>query len=355
MKKSKSWLIVSIFTTVVICFASCAQQLFDNNDSDTKSTVSTPVFSISAGVYTSAQSVTITIDTDGATIVYTTDGSSPTASHGTIYDSAISVSETTTLKASAYKDGYTDSDVAKADYMIGTASSLSIKMISVSEGIFNNGTSYMAVSSFLIDKYEVTQAQYTSVMESNPVSSSSSYGYGCDYPVYNVSWDDAITFCNVLSKKEGYENVYTVNGTDVTADFTKNGYRLPTETEWEFAARGGNNSKGYLYSGSDTIGDVAWYEKNSGNSAHIIGTRKLNELGIYDMSGNVMEWCWDWFGLYPDEAQADYTGLSSGLYRVIRGGSWGTGIYSCRPSNRGYAGQPSLGGKDNGFRVARCP
>lgn len=226
-------------------------------------------------------------------------------------------------------------------------------MILVNGGMFNNGVADMTVSSFLLGSCEVTQELYTLVTGTNPVASSSIYGYGDDYPVYNVTWIDAVTFCNGLSVMQGYQQVYTISGTSVTADFTKNGYRLPTEAEWEFAARGGDSTHGYQYAGSDTLGDVAWYENNADNRAHTVGTKAANELGLYDMSGNVKEWCYDWYGGYPDTPRTDYTGVTLGEYRVIRGGSWRYSWY-CDLSTRDQR-DPIDNYDDNelGFRVAR--
>lgn len=172
-------------------------------------------------------------------------------------------------------------------------------------------THSVTVSSFYICKYEVTQALWKAVMGSNPSSFK-----GDNLPVETVSWDDCQTFIRKLNALTG-----------------KN-FRLPTEAEWEFAARGGNNSRGYKYAGSNNIGDVAWYDDNSGDKTHVVGTKSPNELGLYDMSGNVWEWCQDWKGSYSSASQTNPTGASSGSDRVLRGGGWhGDGEY-CRSSCR---------------------
>ena len=172
-------------------------------------------------------------------------------------------------------------------------------------------THRVSLSSFYIGKYEVTQALWKAVMGSNP-----SNWKGDNLPVENVSWNDCQTFLRKLNAMTG-----------------KN-FRLPTEAEWEFAARGGNRSRGYQYSGSNVLSDVAWYDDNSGSKTHNVGTKAPNELGIYDMSGNVWEWCQDWKGSYSSSAQTNPKGPSSGSYRVIRCGGWGSSARFCRVANR---------------------
>jgi len=204
---------------------------------------------------------------------------------------------------------------------------------------------------FYIGKYLVTQDLYETVMKTNP----SNFNGGADSepkrgevqgkrPVEMVNWYHVIAFCNRLSILEGLTPVYNIDGksnTDadvwlhtavptsnnaawnaVTADWTADGYRLPTSAQWEFAAKGGNAGKGYRYSGSNSINEVAWYSVNSDYGTHETGKKAPNELGIYDMSGNLWEWCWDRWGNYPGEPVTDYTGPVSGNNRVIRGGSW---------------------------------
>ena len=170
----------------------------------------------------------------------------------------------------------------------------------------------VALDSYYIGKTEVTQAQWKVVMGSNP-----SYFKGDYLPVENVSWEDCKTFIQELNRITGKK------------------FRFPTEAEWEFACRGGNKSKGYKYSGSNEIADVAWCEEGDDGSAHLVGTKAPNELGIYDMSGNVWEWCADWYGDYSSNLQTNPTGPTSGSDRVSRGGSWYGDASYCRLSNRG--------------------
>ena len=165
------------------------------------------------------------------------------------------------------------------------------------------------LNTFYIGKTEVTQALWQAVMGSNP-----SHFKGADLPVENVTWYDCQNFIQKLKSLTGQK------------------FRLPTEAEWEFACRGGNNSRGYKYSGSNYIDNVAWYDGYSG--AHPVGTKAPNELGIYDMSGNVWEWCSDWYADYTSYSQTDPTGPQSGSYRVSRGGSWDGSARGCRSSRR---------------------
>ena len=187
----------------------------------------------------------------------------------------------------------------------------------------------VTLSSFSICKYEVTQELWEAVMGSNP-----SYIKGAKRPVEQVSWEDCQTFISKLNQLTG-----------------KN-YRLPTEAEWEYAARGGNRSNGYKYAGGNNIDDVAWCYDNSSRQTHDVGTKRANELGLYDMSGSVEELCSDWYSSYSSGSQTNPKGPSSGSGRVIRGGGWRTSAKGCRVFVRcGYV--PTARRNDIGLRLAQ--
>ena len=221
---------------------------------------------------------------------------------------------------------------------IFTANSVSFKMVGVQGGTFQMGSTTgdsdekpvhsVTLSSYYIGQTEVTQALWKAVMGSNP-----SHFKGDNLPVENVSWDDCQTFITKLNQLTG------------------NSFRLPTEAEWEFAAKGGTKSKGYTYSGSNTLGNVAWYTENSSNKTHPVAQKQANELGIYDMTGNVWEWCQDWYGSYSSSAQTNPTGPSSGSGRVLRGGILIDDASSCRSATR-FCDGPSYISGAYGFRLA---
>ena len=217
-----------------------------------------------------------------------------------------------------------------------TVNGVTFKMIRVEGGPFQMGATSeqgsdagdsekpvhsVTLSEYMIGETEVTQELWEAVMGENP-----SYFKGTKNPVEYVSWDDCQEFIRKLNTMTGIK------------------FRLPTEAEWEFAARGGNKSQGYKYSGNNNINEVAWYGGNSDHNTHPVGTKKANELGIYDMSGNVFEWCADWYGDYGSSAQKDPKGPSQGSDRVLRGGSWLDGARSCRVSNRSDSAPDNFSG-----------
>lgn len=173
----------------------------------------------------------------------------------------------------------------------------------------------VTLSSFHMGKFEVTQELWEAVMGSNP-----SYFKGDNLPVEQVSWNNCQTFINKLNQLCAEQ----LNGMR---------FSLPTEAQWEYAARGGNKSSHYKYCGSDNIDDVAWYVENS-DETHVVGTKSPNELGLYDMSGSVWEWCQDWYGDYSSDPQTDPAGPSSGVVRVYCSGSWCSDAIYCRVSYR---------------------
>jgi formylglycine-generating enzyme required for sulfatase activity len=221
------------------------------------------------------------------------------------------------------------------------------KMILVEAGTFSMGNSdyndynnpahSVTVDSFYMSQYEITFELYDTFCEETGRSKSDDAGWDRGMrPVINVSWNDTIEFCNWLSIKEGLTPCYSGSGTAIVCDFSANGYRLPTEAEWEFAARGGNMSNGYIYSGSDDINVVGWYDENSGNKTHPVGQKRPNELGLYDMTGNTLEWCWGNYYAYTSSAEINPRGNSSGYGRALRGGHWYSADYTCAVFKRVY-------------------
>ena len=242
---------------------------------------------------------------------------------------------------------------------VNVQSATSIEMVSVQGGTFTMGSPegvgydeerpqhQVTLSNFSIGKYEITQAQWVAVMGSNP-----SYFKGVNLPVETVSWNDIVGTSGTSEVINGityYENgfIYKLN------KLTGKRYRLPTEAEWEYAARGGAKSEGYKYSGSNTIDDVAWYNGNTTPSgAKPVGTKDPNELDIYDMSGNVFEWCSDWYGetYYSESPQNNPLGPAGGSYRVLRGGDWYYVATFCRVAYRSI-NTPDSRSYSIGFRL----
>ncbi|MCQ2316611.1 MAG: SUMF1/EgtB/PvdO family nonheme iron enzyme [Bacteroidales bacterium] len=224
-----------------------------------------------------------------------------------------------------------------------TVNGVSFEMVAVKGGTFTMGgtseqgsdadsdekpTHSVTLGDYYIGKFEVTQELWEAVMGSNP-----SYFKGNKLPVEQVSWDDCQTFIRKLNSLTGAN------------------FRLPTEAEWEYAARGGSRSRGYKYSGSNSIGEVAWYTSTTNDSGtKPVGTKSPNELGIYDMSGNVYEWCQDWYGSYGSGSQTNPQGPSSGSIRVSRGGGWDFSALHCRVSIR-ISSAPGNRFSDLGFRL----
>jgi formylglycine-generating enzyme len=253
------------------------------------------------------------------------------------------------------------------------------EMLHVRGGIFQMGSTdgdsdeqpirQVTVHSFYLGIYPVTQALYQPFCGKSP-----GFHKGTALPAEQISWYDAIEFCNRLSLAEGYMPVYTIGKYRIQEkkdpanhsfyDDLKwvvklnpgaNGYRLPTEAEWEYAAKGAKTDGHKVYPGTDSKSELeayAWYKDNSNGSTNDVGLKKPNVLGLYDMSGNVWEWCWDWYGDYSRLLTLNPRGASSGEYRISRGGSWYEKAESCRVSFRG-TGYPSYRFSNTGMRLAR--
>ncbi len=249
-------------------------------------------------------------------------------------------------------------------------------MVLVEKGVFSMGDSreegninelpvheVSITYDFLIGKYEVTFDEYDEFCESTGRKKPRDiweWGRG-SRPVIDVSWWDAVAYCNWLSDMEGLPHAYDSDGNLVdkegipTSDPSQvKGYRLPTEAEWEYAARGGTKSKDYRYAGSNILGLVAWYNNNSGGKTREVGRRSSNELGINDMSGNVWEWCSDWYDsmYYSRSSSINPYNSDSAVYKVARGGCWSSSELTCRISAR-YPFRPDDSLSRVGFRICR--
>lgn len=246
---------------------------------------------------------------------------------------------------------------AEAGRMIALPNGVQLKMIRVEPGSFRMGSENWGddekpvhqvtlTKPYYLGETEVTQAQWQAVMRGEKSTDNSrdltnpSYFKGDDRPVEMVSWNDAMAFCQKLNDQGKAPRGWK--------------FTLPTEAQWEYAARGGNLSRGYTYSGSNNVGDVAWYYENSGSETHAVRQKGANELGLYDMSGNVWEWCLDVTGCYRSGAVTDPQGPDSGSWRVARGGSWIHDAQHCRSARR-PGSDPGNRRYNFGFRLALVP
>ena len=252
--------------------------------------------------------------------------------------------------------------LAIAGYGFGQAGAVPDGFVRINGGTFTMGSPanepghdddevqhQVTISSFYMGKYEVTQKEYQEVMGTNP-----SYFKGDNLPVEQVSWYNAIEYCNERSRKEGLTPAYTINGSGndrtVTWNRNTNGYRLPTEAEWEYACRAGTMTA--YNTGASITANTGWYETNSGYKTHPVGQKPANAWGLYDMHGNVWEWCWDLYDDYPSGAQTNPVGASSGFYRMMRGGSSYFSAEYVRSAYR-VGMNPTYRDDNLGFRILR--
>ena len=295
----------------------------------------------------------------------------------------------TTTEPTEFKDGEKTETCSKCEETRGKESVLATGMVQIPAGTFimgpdfwnpdedrKNDTFTATLSTFKMSKYEITQDQYQEVMGNNP-----SYFNGEEgeiqgkRPVEQVNWYDTIIFCNKLSIKEGFNPAYSIEGktdpvqwgdvptssshknyvkwSEVIIVEGSNGYRLPTDAQWEYACRAGSITDYYFGDDVTKLGEYAWYSVNSNNMTHEVGKKKPNAYGLYDMHGNVWEWCWDWWGDYPTEAKTDYTGAVAGTIRLDRGGSWSVPSDNLVSAGRGYGAPVVTRYYDLGFRVVR--
>jgi len=247
------------------------------------------------------------------------------------------------------------------------AGSFSMGSINENAGADESPVHIVTLDSFRISKHEITQSLFLELMGFNP-SWFTEAGVLEDYPVESVGWFDALEFCNKLSLRDELEPVYVISSripttgpiasATVVAEFEdsegnqKNGYRLPTEAQWEYAAIGSAGTT-YAWGNSNLAATAeanAWLYVNAGNSVHTAGLKRANTWGLYDMAGNVWEWCWDWYGPYTDAAVANPGGPDSGSSKVLRGGSWSDPLSAMRAATRWFV-DPVSGSKNVGFRI----
>ena len=269
--------------------------------------------------------------------------SAPSNIQITLTKEAVAIQQNIVSQPAVAQQPVVQAPIANSDNItIPVKNGINIDMVRVEAGTFTMGATaemedpndnekpthrVTLTNDYYIGKYEVTQALWQTVMGNNP-----SMFKGDNLPVEQVSWDDCQEFISKLNRITGKM------------------FRLPTEAEWEYAARGGNKSRGYQYSGSNNLSDVAWYGNNSGDETHAVGTKQPNELGIYDMSGNVWEWCQDWYETYSSSSQVNPTGANSGSCRVVRGVSWYNNARDCRLSLRG-SNTPDFRSSNLGLRL----
>ncbi|HOV15599.1 MAG TPA: SUMF1/EgtB/PvdO family nonheme iron enzyme, partial [Spirochaetota bacterium] len=332
--------------------------------------VATPTLSLDEKEYATTQFTTINCVTSGATIRYTTDGSDPTKINGTIYSGGdINIIKPTIIKVIAYKNGMVDSPVVtKSYYIIPVFTMIDVPTSGIT---FNfNDTKSVTLTPFKMSNYEVTyklweEVRVWAVANGYTFGSSGvkgSTGSGSDYqPVTTIDWYDSVVWCNAYSEKSGLTPCYYTSTTFVTGNVYRNssthtnidnswvkwdatGYRLPTEAEWEYAARYKDGTiwtpfdyaSGATadYNNASETDKVAWYSDNSCNTTLPVGFKQANALGLYDMSGNIFEWNWDWYGNLTNTPEMNPRGAISGSRRIFRGGGWSNTSVYCKVGDR---------------------
>jgi len=357
-------LIILAFLLVIV-FGCTDRLVYDN---ETKFVAEIPTLEPPHAIFTEEDSLIVAIhsETADAVIRYTVDGSKPTDS-SPVYNEPFAINRTKIVRAIATKAGLNNSKVAVGKYIKSNTA-----MVFVEGGVFNLTDHYeVKISSFFMGIYEVTQAEFLAVMGHNP----SNFRGNPDNPVEMVSWFDAIEYCNRLSIAESLEPCYSLGNYGknpdnwlwswnsdpfyhilINCDWNADGYRLPTLAEWNFAFSGGipaqlDSTFNTPFSGSENIDDVGWYFGNSQGSTQPVGRKAPNELGIYDMTGNVWEWIWDRNGNPPKGSYTDPRGPKTGDFRIFFGGGWSNSAQHIR--DYFYAGLPVEKDKALGFRICR--